>query len=305
MEENIKSICILYIATGPYIAFWKDFYCSFEKYFLNECEVHYMIFTDSENIPYSENERVNIVYQKPEPWPLPTLLKYHRFLEYEKFLSQFDYLYQSNANIICYQTVTAEEFLPNEKEGENLMFTVHPGFYNKMQCFSPYDRNKKSGAYVSYGDEEKYVFGAMNGGKTQSFIEFMKQVDYGIIEDLKKNKIALWHDESWVNKMILKRTDVKLLNPGYCYPVGFDVPFEKKIIGVSKKVVFDVDAFKGNEPNDKTNYMSLINVMANWLFKIWVMIQYKYACLIKKYIKSKRIMDAARNNINGIDGGYI
>ncbi len=188
MGGNIKTICILYIATGPYIAFWNDFYISFEKYFLKDCEVHYMVFTDSKSVPYSDNERVKVIYQKPEPWPLPTLLKYHRFLEYEKYISEFDYLYQSNANIVCCCPVNKEDFLPDISKGERLMFTIHPGFYNKKQLYSPYDRNKKSGAYVAYGDEGKYVFGAMNGGETHAFIDFMKEIDIGIVNDLKKKQ---------------------------------------------------------------------------------------------------------------------
>ena len=44
----------------------------------------------------------------------------------------------------------------------------------------------------------------------------------------------------WINIL------TKLLNPGYCYPVGFDLPFERKISGVSKQAKFDVKSFKTN-----------------------------------------------------------
>ena len=56
-----KSIGILYICTGKYIAFWESFYESFEKNFLSDTIKNYYIFTDKpENIPHSE--RVKAYY---------------------------------------------------------------------------------------------------------------------------------------------------------------------------------------------------------------------------------------------------
>ena len=49
-----KSIGILYICTGPYVLFWKDFYESFEKNFLPSYEKKYYVFTDAEEI-FAEN----------------------------------------------------------------------------------------------------------------------------------------------------------------------------------------------------------------------------------------------------------
>lgn len=46
----IKSIGILYICTGPYALFWKDFYESFENKFLPSYEKKYYVFTDVEEI---------------------------------------------------------------------------------------------------------------------------------------------------------------------------------------------------------------------------------------------------------------
>jgi hypothetical protein len=246
----------LYIATGPYIAFWNEFFASFEENFLNECELHYYVFTDCMDVKECENERVHVIFQKPEPWPLPTLLKYHRFLELEDELLKYDYIYQSNANVVCSSHVKSEDFLPRDEYGERLVFTLHPGFYNKKPYTYPYDRNKQSGAYVPYGKEGRYVFGAMNGGISQSYLDFIKIIDKGIIDDLKRNRIALWHDESWVNKMVISRDDCRLLDPGFCYPVGFDVPFERRLSGVPKIDVFDVNTFKGIKETKKLNCLS-------------------------------------------------
>lgn len=244
MSEK-QTIGILYIATGPYIAFWNRFFDTFEEYFLPDTEKHYMVFTDAHEFYQSSNERVHIKYLKSEPWPLPTLMKFHTFLEYRGELSQYDYLYQSNANIICLQKVEEKEFLPRKELGENLMFTLHPGYYQKNHIFWPYDRNRKSLAYVPYSYGEHFVFGAMNGGTAEGYLDFISTMDKRIVEDLKQGIIAKWHDESHINHDIIGRTDYRLLPPAYCYPVGFDIPGKKIITGVEKKTVFDVDAFKG------------------------------------------------------------
>ena len=50
-EELVQNkrfqIAILYICTGKYVVFWKDFYQSFEKKFLKKSEVEYFVFTDA------------------------------------------------------------------------------------------------------------------------------------------------------------------------------------------------------------------------------------------------------------------
>ena len=47
------KIGILYICTGVYDFFWKSFYLSAERYFLQEYSWNreYFVFTDSRNIP--------------------------------------------------------------------------------------------------------------------------------------------------------------------------------------------------------------------------------------------------------------
>ena len=241
----MKRIGILYIATGPYIAFWKDFFESFEEFFLKTMVVHYYVFTDAVDIYASDCNRVHIINQKAEPWPLPTLLKFHRFLEIKDKLLQNDFVYQPNANILCVKPVTEEDFLPRQEHGESLLFTIHPGYMNTCRIKKPFERRIGYGARVPYHKNATYVFGAMNGGRTDKYLEFIQKLDEQLIQELKHNRIAKWHDESWINKGIVDRSDYRLLHPGFCYPVGFEVPYEKYIIGVSKNEVFDVKTFKG------------------------------------------------------------
>ena len=240
-----KSIGILYICTGPYALFWKDFYESFEKSFLPGYRKKYFIFTDSDEIYKQENPFVNVIKIEPQPWPLITLFRFSTFLKIEEELKKCDYLMFSNANMVCNDVITPEEFLPREERGEILSVTSHPGYYKKKNIDYPYERSKKSTAYVPWNCGENYVIGAMFSGTSKAFLKMSRTLKNNIEEDLKKNIIAKWHDESQLNRYIINKPGIRILEPKYCYPFGMNVNYPRKISAVSKEAKFDVKTFKG------------------------------------------------------------
>ncbi len=263
----MKKVGILYICTGDYNLFWEDFYKSFQEKFLNNCELHYYVFTDAEKI-YDEENNPNIHRKSLVnlPWPLITHFRFRTFLSIEEELKEMDYLMFSNANMICSDVVTEEEFLPREDKGEKLFVTVHPGYANMKCRHVPYDRNKKSYACIPYNQGKVYVIGAMNGGTSAAFLEMARTLNKAIEEDLKKNVIARWHDESHLNRYIVDRDDYRLLNSEYCYPYGMNVAYKRKISAVSKMEKFDVNKFKG--VYKKTKKETTVNKLA--IAKQWI-----------------------------------
>ena len=239
----MKSIGILYICTGPYALFWDDFYQSFERNFINDYEKRYYVFTDSDEIVTSEKKHIYAYKIGNLPWPLITLLRFNTFLMVESELKKCDYLMFSNANIVCDAQITAEEFLPSGNQ--KIFVTSHPGYHDKSILDYPYDRNKNSLAYIPWNCGKDYVIGAMFGGTSDAFLIMCHKLKTNIEEDLKKNVIARWHDESHLNRYIIGRNDVKVLSPEYCYPFGMNVSYEKKISAVDKQAKFDVKSFKG------------------------------------------------------------
>ena len=195
-----NSIGILYLCTGPYKLFWEDYYNSFEKKFLRDYKKRYYVFADEFNQgleKYATVENVTLIHIDAMPWPLITLLRFHYFLTIEDLLKQHDYLMFTNANIVCDDIVTAEEFLPDVQKGQTMSYCQHPGYYGKKAKYNyPYDRNKKSNAYIPYNCGEHYVIGAMFAGKTDAFLRMSHVLNDRIEDDLKHNVIARWHDES-------------------------------------------------------------------------------------------------------------
>lgn len=76
------KIGILYICTGKYDIFWKDFYLSSEKHLFKNHEKHYFVFTDSQNIFDAEkNENIHVIHQDNLGWPDNASMRYHIFLK--------------------------------------------------------------------------------------------------------------------------------------------------------------------------------------------------------------------------------
>jgi len=215
---------ILYICTGKYTVFWESFYNSCEKYFFPDVEKHYFVFTDGQIS--IENDRIHRIEQMNLGWPGNTLYRYEMFWNIREQLGSFDYIFFFNANCEFVAPIGGE-FLPSKEEG--ITVVQHPNFFNKKMNSFTYDRNSKSQAYIPFGQGAYYICGGVNGGHCSSYLELINTLRIAIEYDNEKNVVALWHDESHINKYILSHP-FKLLSPSYCYPEGWDIPFEKIIV---------------------------------------------------------------------------
>ncbi len=231
----MRKIGILYICTGKYEVFWEGFYDSVCRYFLNEEDLHFFVWTDSEEvIKYAENDKkIHIYYQEVEQWPYPTLKRFEYFLRAKEEMRKMDYLIFMNANLIVNTPISREEVLPGDEE--RLFFTLHPGFFDQTRDKFTYDENNKCRAYIGKNEGERYYAGGFNGGCAQDFIELMECLSERINADLQEGIIARWHDESHINRYIIDcKKPYRVLSPAYLYPQGLDIPFEEKITVIDK-----------------------------------------------------------------------
>lgn len=249
-KEKIQAkekIAILYICTGKYVVFWKQFYRSMEKRFLQQSIVEYFVFTDAASIYAEEDEHVHKVEQKLLGWPYDTLMRFDIFLTQEEQLKNYDYIFYFNANCFCKKVITEEEFLPRK---EGILFTRHPGFYAKEANEFTYDRNPQSAAYIPEGKGSIYIAGGLNGGKREDYLTLIHTLDERIKSDLANDVIARYHDESQINRYLYEKMErgdtFKLLDPGYCYPEGWKLPFVHKITILDKSRYFNDRALKEN-----------------------------------------------------------
>jgi len=236
-------IAILYICTGHYTIFWDAFFRTCETFFLPCHARQYFVFTDGQ-ITHANNKRVHRIEQKNLGWPGNTLFRFRMFWSIREQLTTFDYIFFFNANSEFLAPVGGE-FLPSEEE--SITVVRHPGFFDKEPDAVTYDRNPKSRAYIPFGQGSYYICGGINGGRRDAWLALIKALRQAIDEDAANGVVALWHDESHINKYILTHPH-KALPPAYCYPEGWDIPFEK-IILIRDKAKLGGHAFlRGKSP---------------------------------------------------------
>lgn len=248
-ETDNKKVAVLYICTGEYNIFWKLFYYTFNQRFLKNSDVHYYVFTDAENLEYRTNKDVHIIKVKAEKWPYSTLKRFHYFLMVETELREYDFCFFFNANMLCVENISEDEFLPVK---DDILVVEHPEYCK--QCIEngvgeakrklTYERNDKSKACIPYGKEPPYVFGAINGGKAYAYLDLAKELAALIDDDLTRDIVAVFHDESHLNRYIVDHNHYCLKSPEYAYPDGWILPYEQKIMVMQKENIIDVTSIR-------------------------------------------------------------
>ena len=212
-----KKVAILYISTGKYIRFWENFYNAMEKYFLPRHEKTYFLFTDHDDLVVPKN--VVKVHQDQLPWPYITFKRFHFFDGVKDKLQEFDYIYFLNGTMMPVAEINEEIFPAKEQE---IMVTLHPGYYRANLKYLPYDRNIKSKAYIAQGDGKYYFMGGFNGGTSRGFLELIETLKSWTDTDIQNNTVPAWHDESMLNRYVLSKMDENLkpliLTPLYAVP---------------------------------------------------------------------------------------
>ena len=234
------KIAILYICTGKYLDFWNGFFESANKFLLTKHNKHYYVFTDSLTIKNTDN--ITVINIPNQGFPLNSLNRYKYFSSIETQLSQFDYIYFFNSNMIFVNYIN-EEFFPDENEHNGILGILHPGYVKKDLKYYPYERNKNSTAFLPYNKniDYNYFAGGINGGISRKFVDLIKLLNHNINLDLNNNIMAIYHDESHYNKF-LNSNKILILDETYCYPETLNYPKNIKILVLNK-------SFKKNSIN--------------------------------------------------------
>lgn len=238
------KIGILYIAIGCYDFFWKSFYESTERYFMQgySCIREYFVFTDAPALfGEEENEHIHRIYQSDMGWPDNTMKRFYLFLTIWEQLEDLDYLFFFNANMEFVAPV-GMDFLPTEK-GNGLVGALHCSYLSIPRWQYPYERRSASKAYIPYWKGKYYFQGSLIGGTAQAFLHMCEICDGWINEDSRNNIIPIWHDESIANRYFIDNPP-KVLDCRYNYYEIEKLPIEKKILYKDKSKFFSWNEMK-------------------------------------------------------------
>lgn len=219
----MNKIGLLIIATNKYTKFLENLIKTADKYFLNGENVTYFIFTNKE-IKLKSDRNINYIKVEHKEWPWMTLGRYEIFTKNFKKLSEMDYLYYCDADM-KFENHVGTEILSDR------VATQHPGYYGKRG--TPETR-KESLAYISPSEKMQYFAGGFNGGTSKEFLKMSKVISENIKKDINKKIIAVWHDESHMNRYFIDNKPTKVLDPSYCYGESMNIPFNKKLVALDK-----------------------------------------------------------------------
>lgn len=235
---------ILTIATGKYKRFVKPLYDSIVRNFLPSHQKLFVLFTDEVDQMQKELQsfETEIFEIKRRGFPGDTLYRYHHFFSSkERLLARGEkcphVLYYLDADMLVLNEV-GEEILP--VGFKNLIATAHPGFFQR-QGHNPLGTPETNPLSKAFIPPERYRpcywAGGFNGGKFDDFMILSNSISDRIDEDDRNGLVAIWHDESHLNAYLSESNvidRVKTMNPSYCYPESWKLPFEKKILALDK-----------------------------------------------------------------------
>ncbi|MDP4268859.1 MAG: family 6 glucosyltransferase [Bacteroidota bacterium] len=266
------KIGILYVCTGNYTIFWKDFYLTCEQFFIPGAEKHYFVFTDAPSVDFEqENPRIKRLFQENLGWPDNTLKRFHMFKKAEEQIAKMDYVFFLNANMLLIDKI--DESILCEKEG--LLGVKHPGYYNKDRDAFPYENNPLSTAYISPKEGESYYMGGFNGGKGSEFTKLINSLISNVDNDLAKGIIARYHDESQINRYFLDHS-VKTIGAEYGWPEGKPTDLPVKIIIRDKTKWGGHAKLRGDRFQFQYSYLAKLIAKSKGIYKKHVVKRFKH-----------------------------
>ncbi len=225
----LVSICL----NQPYHPYLGAMIASARQFFLKGHEVDYFSWSD---MPVDSIPGVTIIPTQPFEWPLPTLHRFHLFLNQEEKLKEYDFIFYCDADMLFVSKV-GDEVL-----GEGLTAALHPMYALRREYHPPYEPNAKSQAYIHRPGriievagkkrfEPLYFAGGFQGGRSDDFIKAMKKMKEMIDKDFQNNYMPIWNDESIWNKYLLNHPPSVVLSPSYIYPDSLISAYYKKLWG--------------------------------------------------------------------------
>jgi histo-blood group ABO system transferase len=222
---NKPTIGILLISTWKYNKFINDTISGIRKYFFKKSNVKIFLHTDSSD----KHDADIIIPHSHQPWPFITLNRFNTF-----HTNQDIY----NTDYIFYLDIDTK--IINDVD-ENILsdFTAVAHHWHIHSRGTP-ETNPSSTAFIDRSEPLIYVCGGFFGGTKTRFIQVAELLDNNIKIDLTNNIIAVWHDESHLNRYCASNKDsIKILSPEYMY-----WPSNKKNILENPKMIPFLDREK-------------------------------------------------------------
>ena len=228
--KGVYNVGLNIVAIAKYTKFLQPLITSADKYFMRDHNVTYFIISDKLDEVAKVKTKCHIVsiMEKNQGWPNNTLVRFQFISKHRDIYHDMNFMFQVDADMLFVSSFNSEAF--GSRVG-----TLHPYFYNEQRSKFTYDRNPKSTAYVKPSEGEYYFAGGVLGGCQSEVITMADTIVRNILTDLHKYYyIALWHDESHVNRYFIDHPPTKVLSPEYCIPEGSEWSMKQRLLALNK-----------------------------------------------------------------------
>jgi len=218
MGDRVK-IAIIFIGTSKYANFFEGYKKAVDSYFLTKHEKKFFVFTDQEDLEFFSDDNVTTTKIDHVGWPWITLHRFKFMTLVKEELLKHDYIFFLDADLWPCAEIN-DDILNHEKP---LIGVQHPGFLGKIGTFET-NTDSTANIFDDFYDLSTYRQGCFWGGKSPDIVKMITELDARVDEDTKNDIVAVWHDESHMNKYFLENNDsVYTLHPGYATPQqGYD-----------------------------------------------------------------------------------
>lgn len=231
-------VAIIFIGTSKYLNFLPKYYEGAESRLFPGVEKHYFVFSDGDLSDLPDN--ITVIPQKHLPFPYITLYRFDIINRAMDQLEEYDYLLFMDADTQVVNTVEFDEIFSEDKPLTGVHHPCHALGMNPHQEFpGAFETNPSSLCSVKPGDDTSvYWQGCLWGGRMDEAKKLVQELDYRVKKDESNGIIAVWHDESQINRYFIdNKSKVNTIHYQYAYPEVFKsvIDCEPKIVHLAKE----------------------------------------------------------------------
>jgi hypothetical protein len=185
---------------------------------------------------------INVIEIQSLGWPLASLLRYELIASIEKKITEEFVIYLDADMLIKrdFSDVVSPNTLTN-----GIALVAHPGFwrpkknttkfyFNHPELFfkdlylrifnggiGSWEKRRASDSFVRRKLRDNYYCGGTWMGVKKDFFTMVRSLENTVQCDINNNVMAIWHDESHLNKWATQNSH-SILDPGFCYAQEFN-----------------------------------------------------------------------------------
>ena len=233
------KVAIIFIGTSKYLDFLPSYYEAAEEKLFPNVEKQFYVFTDGELNDIPDN--MTVIEQEHLPFPDITLYRFDIINRAMEQLEEYDYLLFMDADTQVVDTIEFDEIFPKDKPLTGVHHPCHSLDMSPHNTFpGAFETNPASLCHIKPGEDTSvYWQGCVWGGRMDYVKKLVKELDYRVKADESNGIIAVWHDESHINRYFMDNRElIHTLPPNYAYPeifTSFMDEYEPKIVHLAKE----------------------------------------------------------------------